>query len=321
MVEKEFFYYMRLNIFISVFLLMLTNIQLFAQQDPHYTQYMYNMSVINPAYATDEPEQINLGALYRAQWIGVEGAPTTGMFFAHKPISNNVEMGVSIVHDQIGDVVKETSTFIDFAYVLRFKNEHKLSLGVKAGASFFDTDFNGFQYTDVNPDLAFQNNLSRIYPNIGTGVFYFTNQYYIGLSAPNMLRNTHLSRENGVVANGIEEIHYFLTGGYVFNLSDQLKLKPAFMTKAVTGAPLSFDFTTNVLIQDKFEIGAAYRVGDAVSALFNFRITPNLRVGYAYDYTLSNLTRFSSGSHELLLLFDISKIKKQKGFDKSPRFF
>lgn len=311
---------MRVKILFTIFLTIIAH-QISAQQDPHYTQYMYNMSVINPAYATDEPDQINLGMLYRAQWIGVEGAPTTGMFFAHKPISKNVEMGVSVVHDQIGDVVKETSTFIDFAYVLRFKNNHKLSFGVKAGASFFDTDFNGFQYTDVNPDDAFQNNLSRVYPNIGTGVFYFKDNYYIGISAPNLLRNTHLSRQDGVVANGIEETHYFLTGGYVFNLSEQLKLKPAFMSKAVAGAPLSFDFTVNVLIQDKIEIGAAYRAQDAVSGIVNLRVSPSLRIGYAYDYTLSNLTKFSSGSHELLLLFDINKTKKQKGFDKSPRFF
>lgn len=312
---------MQLKFFFSIFFFTLAYNYLFAQQDPHYTQYMYNMSVINPAYATDEQEQINLGGLYRAQWIGIEGAPSTGMFFAHKPLNEKVEIGVSIVNDQIGDVVNETSTFVDFAYLLRFKNEHKLSFGLKAGASFFDTNFNGFQYTDVNPDLAFQNNLSRVYPNIGTGIFYFTNHYYVGLSAPNLLKNTHLSREDGVVANGVEETHYFLTGGYVFNLSDQVKIKPAFMTKAVAGAPLSIDLTTNLLINNKFEFGVAYRASDAVSALFNFRITPNLRIGYAYDYTLSNLTRFSSGSHEILLLFDINKIKKQKGFDKSPRFF
>jgi type IX secretion system PorP/SprF family membrane protein len=279
------------------------------------------MSVVNPAYATDNLETINLGALYRAQWVGIEGAPSTGMFFAHKPMTENIEIGASIVHDQVGDVVKETSFFADFAYILRFKEKHRLSLGVKAGASFFTTDFFGFQYTDVEPDLAFANNLSRVYPNIGTGVFYFTDQYYVGLSVPNLLQNTHLSRQDGVVANGVESNHYFLTAGYVFNLNENIKFKPAFMTKLVASAPASIDITANFLLYNKFEIGAAYRVQDAVSALANFKVNDQLRIGYSYDYTLTNLTKFNSGSHEFMLLFDIGYNKKKKGFDKSPRFF
>jgi type IX secretion system PorP/SprF family membrane protein len=304
-----------------IVLLFLFFVRLYGQQDPHYTQYMYNMSVMNPAYATDDPETVQLGALYRAQWVGVTGAPTTGMFFAHSPIGKNVELGVSILHDQIGDVVKETAAFVDFAYVLRFSGEHRLSFGVKAGASFFDTNFNGFQYSSAIPDPAFAENLSRMFPNIGTGIFYFTDRYYLGLSAPNMLRNTHLTRQDGIVANGIESTHYFLTGGYVFQVTDQLKVKPAFMAKAVAGAPLSLDFTTNVLIQETVEIGVAYRAGDAVSGLVNIRLNPSLRIGYAYDYTLTNLSRFNSGSHEILLLFDLFKEQRRKGFDRSPRFF
>jgi len=293
----------------------------FAQQDPHYTQYMYNMSIINPAYATDDLETVNLGALYRAQWVGIEGAPSTGMFFAHKPMTENIEIGVSMVHDQVGDVVKETTLFFDFAYILRFKEKHKLSLGLKAGSSFFTTDFSGFQYTDVEPDAAFANNLSRVYPNVGAGVFYFTDKYYVGLSVPNLLQNTHLSRQDGVVANGVESNHYFLTAGYVFDLNENIKFKPAFMTKMVASAPASLDVTSNFLLYNKVEVGAAYRVGDAVSGIVNFRFNEQIRIGYSYDYTLTNLTRFNSGSHEFLVLFDLGFDKKKNGFDKSPRFF
>jgi type IX secretion system PorP/SprF family membrane protein len=306
-------------IYIVIFIFICSNI--FAQQDPHYTQYMYNMSVVNPAYATDNPESLNVGALYRAQWVGIEGAPSTGMFFAHKPLSKNIELGVSFVHDQVGEVVKETTAFVDFAYVLRFGEKHKLSFGIKAGGNFFSTDFNGFQYTDVEPDQAFANNLSRVYPNIGTGIFYFTDTYYVGLSVPNMLQNTHLSRQDGVVANGVESNHYFLTAGYVFNLNENIKFKPAFMTKMVASSPASFDFTSNFLLYNKVEVGAAYRVNDAVSGLLNFRISEQIRIGYSYDYTLTNLTKFNSGSHEFMLLFDLGGNKNRKGFDKSPRFF
>lgn len=291
-----------------------------SQQDPHYTQYMYNMSVINPAYAT-EGNDINLGALYRAQWVGSVGGPTTGTFFAHLPLQEKIQVGLSIINDQIGDVVNETSVYADFAYILKLGNSTKLSLGVKAGASFFSTDFNGFVYSDVLPDPAFANNLSKTFPNIGAGAYLFGDNYYVGFSAPNLLNSKHLERNSGIVANGVEDIHFFLTGGYVFDLNENLKLKPAFMTKAVSGAPLAIDVTANVLFNNVFEVGAGYRLDDAVMGLANFKITPSLRIGYAYDYTLSNLGRFNSGSHEIMILFDIDRLGTPKGYDKSPRFF
>jgi type IX secretion system PorP/SprF family membrane protein len=292
-----------------------------AQQDPHYTQYMYNMSVINPAYATDNPELYSFGALYRAQWVGSVGGPTTGTFFGHTALGKNVETGLSIVHDEIGDVVKQTSTFIDFSYTIRWNENSKLALGIKGGATFFSTNFNGFVYSDELPDPAFASNLTRTFPNVGVGAYYFGENYYVGLSAPNLLETKHLERQDGVIATGVESIHYFFTGGYVFNLNSNLKYKPAFMLKAVAGAPVSFDFTSNFLINEVFEIGAGYRFGDAVSGLVNFKISPALRIGYAYDYTVTNLGRFNSGSHEIMLLFDINKTKTGRGYDKSPRFF
>lgn len=304
--------------------MLLIFMQIKAQQDPQYTQYMYNMSMVNPAYATDSGN-INFGALYRAQWVGSEGGPTTGTFFAHSPLAKKVEAGLSIIHDEIGDVVKESSVFADFAYVLKINETNKLSFGLKAGATFFSTNFNGFIYSDELPDPAFANNLSKVFPNVGVGTFYFGENYYVGLSSPNLLTTKHLERQDGVLMTGVETIHYFLTGGYVFNLNENLKFKPAFMARSASGVPLAIDITSNFLINNKVELGVGYRVGDAVSGLANFRVTPDLRIGYAYDYTLSNLGRFSSGSHEIMVLFDISKNKDKKddskGYDKSPRFF
>src|SRR5690554_153666 len=291
----------------------------FGQQDPQYTQYMYNMSVLNPAYATDNADVINLGLLYRAQWVGIDGGPTTGAFFAHSSITERVEGGISIMYDQIGDVVKETNAFVDIAYVIPMGKTHKLALGLKAGATFFSTDFNGFVYSDPVVDPAFASNLSKTFPNAGIGAFYFGEQFYLGASAPNLLRSKHLEEDSGVVVNGVEEIHTFITGGYVFRLNDDLKFKPAFMTKAVTGAPLSLDLTANALFNDNFEFGVGYRFDDSVSALFNIQVAPPIRIGYSYDYTLNNLGKFNSGSHEILILFDIGLV--EKGYDKSPRFF
>ena len=279
------------------------------------------MSVINPAYATDTPGAINMGGIYRTQWVGSVGGPTTGSFFAHAPIVNRLEGGISIVHDEIGDVVKETNAYADIAYVIPLNEKNKLSFGIKAGATFFSTNFNGFVYSDPTPDAAFASNLSKTFPNIGVGAFYFGENYYVGLSAPNLLKSKHLDEDSGIIAAGAEELHMFLTGGYVFNLNENLKLKSALMTKAVAGAPLSVDLTANVLFNNFVEVGAGYRFDDSFSGLFNIRITPSLRVGYAYDYTISNLGKFNNGSHEIMILFDINRLIPNKGFDKSPRFF
>jgi len=301
------------------YFILILGISALAQQDPQFTQYMYNMSVINPGYATDNSDLINLGALYRAQWVGSVGGPTTGSFFAHTWLGKRMEGGISVVHDQIGGVVKETNLYTDFAYAIPINENSKLSFGIKAGLTFFSTNFNGFTYSDALPDPAFSENVSKTFPNIGIGAFYFGERFYLGLSAPNLLKSEHLDNNSGIITSGTEELHLYLTGGYVFNINSNLKLKPAFMTKGVSGAPLSLDLTINALFNNKFEIGIGYRLDDSISGLFNFRVTESMRIGYAYDYTTSNLGRFNSGSHEIFVLFDIGKLGN--GYDKSPRFF
>ncbi|MEZ0128485.1 type IX secretion system membrane protein PorP/SprF [Flavobacterium sp. LBUM151] len=293
-----------------------------AQQDPEYTHYMYNMSVVNPAYAIGTPAMLNLGGLYRTQWVGAVGAPKTFTFFGHTAITDKVEVGLSLISDDIGDgAKKENNVYADFAYVLNLGGQNKLSLGLKAGFTSMQTNFNGFvlQSGDVATDLAFAENVNVTKPNIGVGAYFFRNNFYAGISAPNLLSTKHIEEKSGINAYGSEEIHTFLTAGYVFQINDKVKLKPAFMTKYVNGAPLSIDITANVLYNNKFELGASYRIDDAISALVNINVTPTLRVGYAYDYTLSNLGQFNSGTHEIMLLFDLDLLGK--GFDKSPRFF
>ncbi|WP_178989409.1 PorP/SprF family type IX secretion system membrane protein [Winogradskyella schleiferi] len=290
-----------------------------AQQDPQYTQYMYNMSVINPAYATDDNTMMNLGLLYRTQWARSIGGPTTASYFLHSTITNRMEGGISIVHDEIGDIVKQTSAYADIAYVLPIGTETKLSFGVKAGATIFDTNFDGFVYSDPEPDQAFAENISRTFPNIGAGLFLFSEHYYIGFSAPNLLETKHLEEDSGIVTQGSENIHFFFTGGYVFDLSDKFKLKPSIMTKYVNGAPLSLDLNANIRYDNAVEFGLGYRFDDSYTGMVNFSMTDAIRIGYAYDHTISNLGRFNSGSHEIMLLFNIGS--SRKGFDKSPRFF
>ncbi|MBT8377513.1 MAG: type IX secretion system membrane protein PorP/SprF [Winogradskyella sp.] len=303
--------------------IMLLSLYASAQQDPQFTQYMYNMSVINPAYATADESILNIGGHYRTQWVGLEGAPKTASFFAHTPIDEKIELGISFTNDNIGDVVNENNVYADFAYVLQVGLESKISLGLKAGVTLFDTTFDGFvlQSGGTNSDVAFNENISKAFPNVGLGAFYFTDNYYLGLSAPNLLTTKHIETENGVRATGVQNTHYFLTGGYVFDINQNVKLKPAFMARAVSGAPLAIDITANALINEKLEAGLGYRVGDAISALVNFRVSPDLRIGYAYDYTTTNLGDYNSGSHEIFILFDVDLFGLKGGYDRSPRFF
>nr|WP_198999860.1 type IX secretion system membrane protein PorP/SprF [Flavobacterium sp. ASV13] len=309
----------KIILFIS-FLFYITSVS--AQQDPEYTHYMYNMSVVNPAYATGVPAMLNLGGLYRTQWVGAVGAPKTFSFFGHTAVTDKVEVGLSLISDDIGDgAKKENNFYADFAYVLNLGGKNKLSLGLKAGFTSLQTNFNGFVFQSGNTstDLAFAENINVTKPNIGVGAYYFRDNFYVGLSAPNLLSSKHIEEKSGINAYGSEAIHTFLTAGYVFQINDMVKLKPAFMSKFVAGAPISVDVTANVLYNNKFELGAAYRINDAVSALVNINVTSTLRVGYAYDHTLSNMGQFNSGTHEIMLLFNLDLLGK--GYDKSPRFF
>ncbi|MDT0647460.1 type IX secretion system membrane protein PorP/SprF [Zunongwangia sp. F260] len=290
-----------------------------SQQDPLFTQYMYNMSVVNPAYATDNPGMLNLGGIYRSQWVGIDGAPSTANFFAHTPVSDRIELGLTVVHDEIGGWIKENNITADFAYVLPTGETSNLSFGVKAGLSTFDSNTAGIIVNDQD-DPAFEN-INEVFPVFGVGAFWFGDNYYLGLSAPNLFTSKHLENEQGLTALGEENIHYFATGGYVFDVSENLKLKPAFMARGVEGAPLSVDVTANVLLYERLEAGIGYRFNESVTGLVNFKITPQLRVGYAYDYTTSNLGNYNDGTHEIMILYDFDLFGLTKGYDKSPRFF
>ena len=288
-----------------------------AQQDPHYTQYMYNMSVVNPAYAGSK-ESLSGGLLYRKQWVDIEDSPSTGTFFLHSPVGKNVGLGLSVVSDKIGPV-EENNVFADFSYTLNLGGEHRLAFGMKAGASFHNvglfSDIGNGNLRDAD-DQAFLEDINNTFLNLGAGFFYYTQKYYVAFSVPNMIKGVHLDY-NGL-EYGNEKSHYFLTGGYVFNLSPSLKFKPSAMLKSAFGAPVSVDGSANFMFFDKFEIGATYRLDDSVGGMVNYAITPNLRLGYAYDHIISDLNVTTPASHEFFLLFDLNFPKK---VSQSPRYF
>lgn len=309
------------NIYFLLTLGFIISTGLNAQQDPHYTQYMYNMNVVNPAYAGSK-ENLAVGLLYRTQWTSINGAPKTGTFAIHSPVTDKVGLGLSAITDQIGPV-DETNVYADFSYTLNLGGEHKLAFGIKAGATFHKVGLYsdiGNSYLPQPNDPAFSENISNTYINIGTGAFYYTNKYYVALSVPNLLKSKHLDiTQNGQELEfGSETQHYFITAGYVFNLTENTKFKPSFLLKSAFEAPTSLDVSANFLFYDKLEIGGTYRLDDAVGGLINFAVTPSLRIGYAYDHIVSDLDVATSASHEFLLLFDVNFAKK---VSISPRFF
>jgi type IX secretion system PorP/SprF family membrane protein len=296
-----------------IFILVLGFQDLSAQQDPQYTQYMYNMNVINPAYAGSK-ESLSLTGLYRKQWSGLDGAPETITFSAHSPIGEKVGLGLSAIKDELGPI-KETNVYVDFSYTLRFGDQARLAFGMKAGATFHDVGLTSLELQDDN-DPFFSQDINNTYPNIGAGAFFYTDNFYLGVSVPNFLNSVHLD-ENGL-KYGSETQHFFATTGYVFNVNDNFKLKPSVMVKSAFDSPLSFDANLNALFFDRFELGASYRLDDSFSGLVGFQVTENLRIGYAYDHVVSDLNVVAPASHEIILSFDIFFAKRVM---RSPRFF
>lgn len=309
---------MKRNITIALLGLLLWVTDSYGQQDPQYTQYMYNMNIVNPAYAGSRGT-LSLGLLGRSQWTNVNGGPKTMTFDAHAPVGRKVGMGLSIIADEIGPA-KEQNIYTDFSYTVNTSQEGRLAFGLKAGVTLLDVNLLDvvLPQTSTSDDPLFDENINDAFPNIGAGVYYYNEKFYAGFSVPNILKSEHLDKDN-INTKASEEVHYFLTTGYVFDLSSTLKMKPSVMIKGVSGAPISFDVNANFLLYDRFEMGASYRWEDAVSLLFNFGVTRAFRIGYAYDYTISDFSNSQTGgSHEVILLYDIDFTKKDL---KSPRFF
>jgi len=285
-----------------------------AQQLPQFTQYMYNTISINPAYAGSR-ETLSVVGLHRSQWVGLEGGPQTQTLSMHAPMRNErVGLGVSFINDELG-YQNFSYLYGDFSYTIPTGENSKLAFGIKAGFTSYSLDAD-FQQSQSNDPVIFGFE-NRWKPNIGTGLYWHSQKWYLGLSAPRIL-NTDYTGDAEFQA--LERISYYFTGGYVFDLSENTKLKPAMLLKATNGAPLSFDLTANFLFHEKFWVGAGYRINEraaAIGGLADFQISKQLRIGYAYEYPISDLRAYTSGTHEVLLMFEIFKSKRIK----SPRYF
>lgn len=297
-------------------LVLLSIISAVAQQDAQYTQYLFNGLVINPAYAGTR-ETLSALAIYRYQWVNLDGAPRTLGASVHSPLGDtNNALGLTLENDVIG-VHNRFSAYATYAYHVPVSNKAKLSLGLSAGVLSYRSDFTQLESVQDPTDPNFANQIdNKLLPNFGLGAYFYSECYYIGLSAPHLLN----SKLNDISQLSKYKRHYFLSGGYVFDLSPSLRLKPSFLLKSIPAeAPFNADLNLNLLIKDMVWVGFGYRTGDAVLFTASYQTDFGLRIGYAYDFNVSKLNPYNSGSHEVMVGWDLVRGKPEKVL--SPRFF
>lgn len=304
----------------SIFLtlgLVLLMLPAFGQQDPQYSMYMFNAMAVNPAYAGSR-DGLSATFLLRRQWVGIEGAPNTESIAVHAPSRNERHgFGASVTFDRLG-ITRQS--FVSANYAFRFPlGPGRLALGLRGGITQFQNRWSEIQTTDPNDVANPGINSSVLLPRFGTGVYYDTERFYLGASAPNLLSNTY-NLENAPVQGyqAQQRNHYFFTTGVVIPLGESLDFKPSVLAKFVQNAPLEFDLNASLLIKKAFWIGASYRTGDAILFMAQYVHNNRFSIGYAYDYTLTDLSNFNSGSHEIMLGVDLGGGRKKI---ITPRYF
>jgi type IX secretion system PorP/SprF family membrane protein len=285
-----------------------------AQQEPMYTQYMFNTQTINPAYAGTW-ESTGFMVLAREQWVGFDNAPSTQTFtFQTLNKNKNVGLGLSVIHDKFG-LEKRLAIYGDYSYLVRFNNDVKLRLGLKGGFSNYSNNLNEYIVVDGN-DPQFQGEIDQKFlPNFGVGAFLYKDNYYLGMSVPKIVQTSFENNYNNYSTKA-EVRHFYFMGGYVFDLSDNLQFKPTILSKVTSGAPAQFDFSANFLIAEKVWLGAMYRTGDSFGFLAQWVIDKKLRLGYAVDFTTTKLQKYHDGTHEIMISYEL-KLQKSG----SPRYF
>ena len=298
----------------TIILIFMVTVSVTAQQDPNYTQYMYNTMTINPAYV-GSAGTLNIVGDYRSQWLGFDGAPETMNAGLESPLTDALGLGINITRDVLGPL-EEVNIDGNFSYNIRLSRILKLAFGLKAGLRLLNVDFTKGEYQNQNDPLFMNNINNRFLGTIGLGTYLYTDKWYLGLSIPNFFTQEYY--DDVAQAVDADELHYYFIGGYVFDLSESTKFKPALLMNYVNGTPLRASFSGNFLMFDKLTLGAAYKLDAAVSALAGFQLFDNLFVGYSYDYNTNEFTNYNDGTHEIILKFSFAR---QRGMTFSPRFF
>lgn len=288
-----------------------------AQQEVQNSLYMFNGSILNPAYAGSR-DALSVVADYRNQWSGWKGAPTTSSFIMHTPLMReSIGVGINVVNDVVGPT-NRTALYGDFAYRIRLnKANDRLCFGVRAGADLIRNNLSALKVNDATDPLVVNNlNFSTNAFNTGAGIYYYGKRHFIGITAPKIIANKLSSDPN--FQNSKQVLHYYLIAGYVFKLNSLWDLKPGVAVKYTQNAPLSIDGNLSVLFNEKIWFGLMYRHGAAAGVNVVYNITKQLRIGYAYDYSITNMGKYSPSTHEIMLGFDFLSNTKAL---KSPRYF
>lgn len=288
-----------------------------AQQDVMVSQYMFNGLFLNPAYSGSH-KYFSSSLLHREQWVNFEGAPQSTILAVDGPLFNN-KMGVGLIlsHDKIG-VTQQNDFYGNYAYFVKI-GPGKLAFGIKGGISQYNAKVDDLTVWD-NDDPSFTGTKkSSVLGKFGGGLYYYTERWYAGVSVPAMVaydpdHDFSISMES---SSDIRK-HYYVTGGYVFDAGERMKIKPSFLIKNQTAAPTEVDINLTAMYIETIALGISYRSKDAVTVMIEYQANKRFRVGYAYDITTSDIKNYSSGSHEIMLGFDFGKdiIKT-----KTVRFF
>ncbi len=288
-------------------------IQVKAQHNPQFTHFMFNKLVYNPAYAGDR-DALAASAVYRNQWLGIDGAPTTLNFNIHTPFAGKrAGIGLSVVADKIG-VVNTTFANISYNYRVPVGETAKLSIGISGRVEHGRFDFTQIDAADTD-DVFIQSDVDNtVRPNFGAGVFLSGKNYYVGVSIPTVLENTLYSDA------GFESIYrtYYAMGAVILDVTDNVKFKPSVLLSYNQNAPFDMDLNASFLLMDSFWIGATWRLDDSIDALIQYQFTPNLRGGMAFDFTTSELSNYTTGGYEFMVEYIFSKDTKQL---KNLRYF
>ena len=308
---------MRFKIIQFVFLC--TVIVGYSQQDSQYTQYMYNTININPAYAASR-DVMSIFTLHRAQWVGLEGSPSTSVISLSSPIKGSkLGIGVSLLNDRIGPS-DENKFETDFSYTIKASEKFKLAFGLKASIGFLNVDFSKLDQFNQG-DFVFKDNIQNNFsPNVGAGIYVYSDNTYFGVSVPNILETKYYNKyaDAGSVSTASKRSHIYLMAGKVFEFGSDVKFKPSVLTKIVGGSPLQIDISGNVLFSEVFTVGLAYRLDAAISAMAGFQISDSWFIGYGYDMSTNEIASYSYGTHEVFLRFELFKRHSRIA---SPRFF
>lgn len=303
-------------VFVLVMLVVSTKTN--AQQETMYTQYMSNVLSINPAYA-GSTDLLSITAVSRNQWIGIEGTPETQTFSVHSPITKyRMGLGATFLKDKIGPITQTGFNF-DYSYTVDFDRNRFLAFGLKGGVNFYYAGLTDLQLINPDDPTFAQNDLRRFLPNVGVGMYYYTDRFYAGLSAPKLIENV-INKNSATITQNVsrEEMHFYFMMGYVFHVNRILKFKPHFMTKFVQDAPVSIDLSAQFLIYDRLWLGGMYRFGDSVGALMQIQVSNQIKVGYSYDVSINELRTYNRGTHEIMVSYDFNF---GKGRVTSPRYF